>query len=170
MSTPKGYRSDITEPILDWQPAEWEVPDERNLRLMTQKDKHTGLLTKAAYRARIQWARENRWLLVRNVHQHGESGKLHAGEYLTLAGVERPFRGTDPLLFVIQKATGSNSQRLNLEVFERLFELGAIEPITNAKAAELWAMINIRRRSPEHIMDRMSRKRRRGRTLQNVRH
>lgn len=143
-------KSDITDPVLDWNPSEWETPSEAQLVKMNRRDKH-GLLTKEALDARLAWAKENRPCLIRNIHQfpRRKEGRLVYDEFLTLFEVPRPFYGTDKILAgMLQASRGNHAQAVAM--FEQLHSLGAIEPITVEYAERLRREIARRRRGRPH--------------------
>lgn len=122
---------DVRSPVLDDLPSEWNAVDEETLRFLRLRG---GVYTpeQAAIFDRIARAR---WFLLRNTGPGGCAWRckrckgIHA--HFTLHCVERPFNG-------LTHALGVMAERVGPELVYSSVALGAIDPITRAKAKGLY--------------------------------
>lgn len=137
----------LTEPLLPTGPDVWKQPPEPVLQAMMEKDSH-GLLTRKALKARENWARAHRWMLVKPDPEMFRKSTLSPQGYLTLNGVPRPINGTDQLMAVYQHIVGKSggSTQLAIDMWERTFLYGELVAISDEDAARLLSEIRARRR------------------------
>lgn len=121
-------------------PVDWQPDDDRLDRLASLLKPSTsiGLSTDEQWRMRTRLA-SSRYFLLRNVWNWSSGARGRTGvveTYFTLGGIERPFNGIDRIY-----ATLTDGLALDGDVAKRLIEsawkLGAIEPITPARARSL---------------------------------
>lgn len=129
----------VLDPTLPDQPDVWRALGDEELRLANERDEH-GLLTARAMRVR-QNAALDRWYLVRNTFRwKSRNGRVE--DYFTVAGIERPHHGPWGVFATFRQITQDDELAQTMTV--EAHAIGMIEPISTAKARELYDRIRAR--------------------------
>lgn len=135
--------AELLDPVLRNAPAEWAdaLLDAHGRPLdpaALLPDPVTRLHTRAQMDAREALARR-RWFIVRNVTQARSRGTGRVETYFTVEGLECPYRYPASISAMIRQRIDPDATSLQQveAVFGHMLAIGAIEPITRARAETL---------------------------------